>query len=411
MNVARFDRVAATPVPVPRDGNRLLEAAHALLDLACRLRARQFEEALEPLRDRLRTMVEGFDTAARQAGVDDAVCTAARYCLCTFVDEIVAGTPSGGAGAWASHSLLIDFHGETSGGDRFFSFLQDLSRDASAHLEALELIYVMLALGMEGRYRLLDGGASQLESVRTELRRLIIAERGMPPVWPGVAGGTEHVWKGGGRWKLSGAIVAGLLSALVALVLMLEAHLHAQAEPVIETLAQVRVEPAPAPAPSAAAPAVSTNTLAESLAQRLAPDLAAGRIVLEGAPAPNRAVLTLGSDALFASGSAAVLPDHLALLRRVGAALHGLDARVLVVGHTDDEAPLPGKRSNWQLSLARASEVANLLREEGGAPERFLVRGAGASAPVAPNDSPGNRARNRRVVITVVDNGGTFPIE
>jgi type VI secretion system protein ImpK len=399
MNGIRFDPVAATPARTPREGNRLLEAAHALLELACRLRARQFDEPLEPLRDRLRSMVDAFDVAARHAGVVVAAHTAARYCLCTFVDEIVAATPSGGAGAWASHSLLILFHGETSGGERFFSILQELSHDAGAHIEALELIYVLLALGMEGRYRLLDGGASQLESVRTELRRLVIAERGMPPVWPDAAGGAAHLWEGGRRWKLSGAIVAGLLSAFVSLVVMLEAHLHAQAEPVIETLAGIRV----VPVAHAAAPAALPNALADSLAQRLADDLSAGRITLEGAP--DRAVLTLGSDALFASGSAVVLPGRLALLRRVGAALRELDARIVVVGHTDDEPPSPGKRSNWQLSLARASEVANLLRDAAGAPERFLVRGDGASVPVAPNDSPENRARNRRVVITIVARG------
>lgn len=401
MNVVRFDPAAVMPTPVAHGANRLLEAAHPLLELACRLRARQFEEALEPLRDRLRAMVDAFDAAARHAAGIDTVRTAARYCLCTFVDEIVAATPSGGAGAWASHSLLILFHGETSGGERFFSFLHELSRDAGAHLDALELIYVMLALGMEGRYRLLDGGSSQLESVRTELRQLIIAERGMPPAWPDTVRASEHLWRGGGRWKLSGAIVAALLSALVSLVVMLEAHLHAQAKPVIDTLAQVRV----VPVSRAAAPAVSTHALADTLAQRLAGDISAGRIALEGAP--DRAMLTLGSDALFASGSAVVLPDRLALLQRVGAALRELDARIVVVGYTDDELPR-GKRSNWQLSLARAGEVANVLREEAGAPERFLAQGGGASAPVVPNDSPENRARNRRVVITVVARGASL---
>ncbi len=405
MNVARLDPEPATPARLPREGNRLLEAAHALLELACRLRARQFEEPLELLRDRLRTMVHTFDAAARHAGVDETDCTTARYCLCTFVDEIVAATPSGGAGAWASHSLLILFHGETSGGERFFSLLHDLARDPGAHLEALELIYVMLALGMEGRYRLLEEGALQLESVRTGLRRLIVAERGMPPVWPGTAAATEHLWQPGGQWKLNGAIVAASLSAFVSLVVILEGHLHAQAEPVIDTLAQVRVQVQADAAltPHATALAAVPNALADGLAERLADDLSAGQIALQSAP--DRAVLTLGSDALFASGSAIVLRSRLALLRRVGVALRGLDARIVVVGHTDDESPSPGKRSNWQLSVARAGEVANLLREEAGAPERFLVRGDGASAPVAPNDSPENRARNRRVVITIVARG------
>ena len=405
MKAGRGDAAATPPGRGPCERNRLLEAAHDLLELACQLRARRFEaepEPLEPLRDRLRAMIDAFDAAARRAGIDDTVRTAARYCICTFIDEIVAATPAGGAGAWASHSLLIQFHGETSGGERFFSHLNDLSRDAATHLEALELIYVMLALGMEGRYRLLNGGATQLESVRAELRRLVLAERGMPPAWPGAAGGDEHRWCRGGRWPLGGAIAAGSMVAFVALLVTLEADLHAQAKPVIDTLAQVRVAPEPHTAKSAAAP----DALSDVLGERLADDLSAGRISLTGAP--DRAVLTLGSDALFAPGSSVVAPGRLALLRRVGVALRGLDVRVVVVGHTDDQTPTPGKRSNWQLSLARASEVVDLLREQAGTHDRFLAQGEGASAPVAPNDTPENRARNRRVVITVIARGASL---
>lgn len=381
-------------------GNPLLDAARPLLALACRLRQRQFEEALEPLRDRLRAMVDAFDATVEQAGFKEAVRMAARYCLCTFVDEIVAATPPGGAGAWASRSLLLLFHGETSGGERFFSFLHELSRDASAHLDALELIYVMLALGMEGRYRLMDGGHSQLESVRRELRRLVIAERGMPPAWPSAAYVDERALRGRLRGKVGGAVVVGSLLAFALLVATLEARLYARAHPVIETLARVHVAPAPQDVP----PTPATSALADALTLRLADDLSAGRVELERAS--DRAVLTLGSDGVFASGSAVVMPDRLPLLQRIGAALREVDAHIVVVGHTDDEPPSRGKASNWQLSLARATAVVNLLRERADGPERFLAQGRGASEPVAPNDTPADRARNRRVVISIVAGKG-----
>lgn len=402
MTVARIEPVVAAAPEPQGEGNALLAAAGPLLELACRLRLHQFEEALEPLRDRLCAMVDAFDAAMERADLTESVRTAARYCLCTFVDEVVAATPSGGAGAWASRSLLHLFHGETSGGERFFSFLHELTRDARAHLDVLELIYVMLALGMEGRYRLVEGGMSQLEAVRRELRRLVIAERGMPPAWPDAAQADKHSWQGRGRWKGSGALAAGLLLGLALLWAALETRLHARALPVIETLAKNHVTPAPQGAPRMAAP----SALADLLARRLADDLSARRIALQGAS--ERAVLTLGSDGVFASGSAAVLAERLPLLRRVGAALADLDARIVVVGYTDDEPPSPGKPSNWQLSLARASQVVNLLREEAGGPERFLAQGRGASEPVVPNDSPADRARNRRVVITIVSGAGTL---
>jgi type VI secretion system protein ImpK len=399
MRAERIEPVVAVTLDERHEANALLTAARPLLALACRLRLRRTQEELEPLRERLRAMVDTFDAALDRIGADDAVRKAVRYCLCTFVDEIVAATPSGGSGAWASRSLLLFFHGETSGGERFFSCLRELSRDASAHLDALELIYVMLALGMEGRYRLMEDGPSQLESVRRDLRRLIVAERGTPPGWPGAA---ENISRGRRRWNARGALVVGSLSAFALLAVVLQARLHAQARPVIETLAGIRVAAAPLTAP----PIPAASALPTLLARRLADDLAAGRIALEGTS--DRAVLTLGSDGMFASGSAVVMASRVPLLRRVGAALRALDARILVVGHTDDEPPSRGKRSNWQLSLARATQVVKLLREDAGEPERFLAQGRGASEPVAPNDSPAGKARNRRVVITIVDGPGSL---
>ncbi|PMS20431.1 type IV secretion protein DotU [Trinickia dabaoshanensis] len=407
MTHERGDPVAPASMRMRGENNALLAAARPLLELACTLRLRQFEEPLEPLRERLRTMVDAFDETLAAQPMNERGRTAARYCLCTFVDEIVASMPSGGGGAWASRSLLMSFHGETSGGERFFVLVKELSRDANTHLDVLELIYVMLALGMEGRYRLLEGGAAQLESMRADLRRLLLAERGMPPAWPGTVIGREHGWRGGGRWRWYGAAIALSLTGLVSLTVLLDARLHAQALPVIATLADVTVKPAaPAPAGPPGSGASAANGLADTLTRRLAIDLSDGRIALDASTA--RTVLTLGSDALFAPGSARVLPGRVTLLQRVGTALRGVDARIVVTGHTDDTAPSRGRPSNWQLSLARATEVVNLLRERAGAPERFLAQGRGASEAVVSNDTPSHRARNRRVVITLIADGAAL---
>lgn len=389
---------SAQPRTRHRD-NALLEASRPLLALACRLKTDQCDGALEPLRQRLRAMVDVFDETVLRAGIDERTRLAARYCLCTFVDEIVAATPQGRGGAWASGSLLIAFHAQASGGERFFSILEELSLDASGNLDVLELLYVMLALGMQGRYRLMQSGEGQLETVRDKLRRLVIAERGAAPAWPGAPVGVEHVWRRRGRRWVGAAMLAGVLATPALLFLGLRAQLHADAQPVIEALARVRIASARAaePKPSTA------NSLADTLSERLSDDLAAHRLVVDGSG--DQAVLTLGSDALFASGSATVPASRVALLRRIGAALRGLDARVVVIGHTDDQPPTPGRPSNWQLSLARASAVVDLLRDEAGDAERFLAQGRGASEPVAPNDTPMNRARNRRVVMIVSADG------
>ena len=60
-------------------------------------------------------------------------------------------------------------------------------------------------------------------------------------------------------------------------------------------------------------------------------------------------------------------------------------------------------RSNWELSVQRAVAVAEELRR---VPEfdenRMMIVGRGSTQPLAENDNPQNRGRNRRVEITVM---------
>ena len=91
------------------------------------------------------------------------------------------------------------------------------------------------------------------------------------------------------------------------------------------------------------------------------------------------------------------------LLRRIGQALGEVQGRVLVVGHTDS-IPIRTLRfpSNWHLSQERADAVLALLSAELGSAQRLKAEGRADTEPVAPNDTPEGRARNRRVEVTLV---------
>jgi len=84
------------------------------------------------------------------------------------------------------------------------------------------------------------------------------------------------------------------------------------------------------------------------------------------------------------------------------------DRRILIEGHTDDVSIDESFRhifpSNWELSTARASVVLHyLLRKHNVDPGRITIAGYGEYHPVAGNDTPEGRAKNRRVVISVRD--------
>jgi type VI secretion system protein ImpK len=90
-------------------------------------------------------------------------------------------------------------------------------------------------------------------------------------------------------------------------------------------------------------------------------------------------------------------------LERIAQALNQVEGGVLVVGHTDN-VPIRSLRfpSNWHLSRARAQAVTKILSHHLELPERIQSEGRGSAEPLVPNDSPQNRARNRRVEITLL---------
>jgi type VI secretion system protein ImpK len=377
--------------------NPLVAAANPLLDLVVPLRAMGSHPDVEGLRQQLVAAIKAFEAQAKAAMVDFETVAAARYALCTFLDETIAGTPWGAGGVWSSRSLLVAFHNETSGGEKFFLILQRLCQDPRANLDVLELFYVCLALGLEGRYRVIDGGRAQLDILRERLQQLIARERGqfepeLSPHWKGAEPTGTALRRLVPLWIIAG--VAAL--ALLALHLGFSFALNRQSDPVYAALQRIAVATAP-PAPSAAVPAVAPVRVAKFLAA----DIERGLVsVTETA---DRSTVTLQGDGVFASGRAEVIDTFEPLLARIGDALRTVPGKVLVIGHTDDVASSTVQfPSNWALSKARAASVVELLARRAGPPTRYAAQGRGETEPLVPNTTPANRARNRRVVIIVL---------
>jgi chemotaxis protein MotB len=107
----------------------------------------------------------------------------------------------------------------------------------------------------------------------------------------------------------------------------------------------------------------------------------------------------------FDSGRADLKDTGKDVLKKVGEALKGYDDKVIrVVGHTDN-VPIKTKLfpSNWELSVARATTVVRYLQETGIPPERMVASGRAEYQPVAENDTPEGRKKNRRIEITLID--------
>jgi chemotaxis protein MotB len=107
----------------------------------------------------------------------------------------------------------------------------------------------------------------------------------------------------------------------------------------------------------------------------------------------------------FDSGRADLKDTGKAVLKKVGEAIKGYNDKVVrVVGHTDN-VPIKTKTfpSNWELSVARATTVVRYLQETGVPPDRMVASGRAEYQPVADNDTPEGRKKNRRIEITLID--------
>jgi chemotaxis protein MotB len=125
----------------------------------------------------------------------------------------------------------------------------------------------------------------------------------------------------------------------------------------------------------------------------------------------NRMIIALGDKILFDPGKTDLKPEGKEALTQVTAVLKDMQGRNFqVAGHTDN-VPIksPKFRSNWDLSTARAVEVTNFMITSGLEGKRLSAAGYADQSPIAPNDTPENKAKNRRIEITLVPNLDDLP--
>ncbi len=112
-------------------------------------------------------------------------------------------------------------------------------------------------------------------------------------------------------------------------------------------------------------------------------------------------VISVSSGLLFPSGQSILRPEAEAVLDEIVLMTQGATYEIQVEGHTDN-LPIRSSlyASNWELSVARAGSVVRYMLKDGKLePKRFSVVGFGDSKPLAKNDTPENRSKNRRVDI------------
>jgi type VI secretion system protein ImpK len=398
---AALEPPASTELPGQPDAapsdhglNPLVALANRLLLLVPQLRATRHMDDPVALRNALAQGIRDFAGRAATQGIAAERVMAARYVLCTMIDEAAASTPWGSNGAWGRHSLLTMFHNEAEGGEKVFQLMARLAEKPDVNRDLLELIYSALSLGFEGRYRVIESGRAQLEAVRDKLAQILKQQRGDYPHalaqhWQGQAVSRRAAYS----WLplAAAAAVSGLV--LMGTYLGFLSSLHERSDPVYGQIQSLKLTPPVVAEPQPAAQ--------PRLAQFLQPDIRAGLVAVRDEI--DRSVVVIRGDGAFASGSASLLPEREALMGRIADALAQVSGNVLVTGHTDNQPISRTARfpSNWHLSEERAKTVRELLVARKVGAERIRAEGRADAEPVVANDTAANRAMNRRVEVTL----------
>mgnify|MGYP001824699580 FL=1 len=384
---------------IPDAGRKpLVAAAAALLALVGQLRNTSSHSDVDSLRAHVVQEVHEFEAVAKSRGVRAEIIMAARYALCTLLDETVLNTPWGSKSVWSEQTLLSIFHNDLWGGERFFVILDRMLMEPARNLEILELLYICLALGFEGKYRVTERGQTRLGEIQDNLYRTIRTQQGdfepeLSPHWKGMEDHRNRLARYVPFWVI-GAISAALL---LMIYIGFSYSLMRVSDPVYAELNDIGREALSFPEQEREVP---IQPAPESLKLRpfLEPEIRQGLVSVD--ESEEQATITIRGDGLFRSGRATIDESYHPLMIRIAKALDEVPGQVQVIGHTDN-VPIRSLRfrDNWDLSRQRAASVVDLLAGQIGTPGRFAAEGRGDREPLVPNDTKVNRARNRRVEI------------
>ena len=375
--------------------NPIVYSASRILNVVVPLKTISIISDLDLLRKQLITAIRKFESELNLRKIDHDTIAAARYVICTLLDETISNSTWGGSGAWATKSLLVYFHKETWGGEKVFAILQQLSLDPRKNIDLLELYYICLAFGLQGRYRVRDSGLDQLENLKGLLQQMIYNQRGssvnLSPFWEGISKKNQVDHHSIPLW-----VIASFLIVILMLIhLYLYTNLDKKRIPISKEIDKISLFRPVIKKKETSTPTTIPVVIPQTFIDWIEEDIKEGRITINQSSNPPS--INVATEKLFSSASAEINSSFFPFLERLGEALNYFPGNVTVIGHTDNIPILFRYPSNQELSLARAQSVVKYLLKNTGPKDRFTIEGHGDREPIASNKTPHGRSRNRRV--------------
>lgn len=395
---------AASPMATINDSisltntsNIIRSAATPLITLGTHMRSMNHVADSNALFQQVYDDIVALDKQLEQLGISKEHAITTRYLLCAFIDEMAMSTPWGAQSIWTQKSLLMTFHNNALGGIKFFEIINLLLQNPATNIDMLELCYVMITLGFEGKFRFADGGRYELDRISENLFQVISNQRAEVNKKLSIHGegiNNQQTLMSDNRllwFTLSSCIIIALISfcSLFFSITQKSDPIAIQTSALGSNIEQLVRKPRLS----------NKKQLLNNLTQRLSEDISAGLVAIN--ESSNSVKITVSGKGLFKPSSAQISQDRRALLKRIATAIAPEPGSLLIVGHTDNE-PIRSLQfpSNWELSTKRAESIQLFLQQQ--MPHRQMnTEGRADLQPLVPNDTRANRAINRRIEINL----------
>lgn len=144
--------------------NVLINTSNKLITILFLLKTRAASISPELMQNSIIKEIVDFEKTSTEAGLEEKTILAARYCLCTAIDEAVLNSPWGKDSIWLENSLLNAIHKDSWGGERFYIILENCLKDTENkdNVALIKLIYLLLSADYKGKYYDANNSREQL---------------------------------------------------------------------------------------------------------------------------------------------------------------------------------------------------------------------------------------------------------
>jgi type VI secretion system protein ImpK len=192
------------------------------------IRMRESEDLGDPaaLRKLIMYYIDLFKRNCKTAGIADDAAADALYAMVALIDETVLSAGGACRDYWFGRPLQLDYFGDNIAGEEFYRRLQKLLAQAEKNKDALELYYLCLSLGFEGKYKILDPQerSALIDETGRKLRRAKIRiSTALSPHGNRTDSGVPQKKSGTDRFPLwmAGAAAGGVCFVIYVIVLIL----------------------------------------------------------------------------------------------------------------------------------------------------------------------------------------------